>query len=299
MGEAKVWRNYDQAGLDAQYNNRIRFPDYKARFAAWAEWSAATRENLDGRLDVAVGAHPGERIDIFPAQAPRAAIHVFIHGGYWYSLDKSDYSYVAEGMAPNGVTTVLTNHVLAPHGSMDEIVAHTRAALAWTWRNAADFGADASRIFVSGHSAGGQLAMMMLATDWPAYGSDLPQDLVKGVAAISGLFELEPIQRSYLNETLRMDPAMATRNSPALLTYPRPAPLLLVPGADESDEYRRQSGDMAERWRALGYPCEMYVPAGLDHFSVVDSLIDPNAELVSRLLETMGQAWNGKSHADH
>lgn len=299
MSEAKIWLDYDQSSLDAQYNNRIRFPDYKARFAAWAEWSARTRQTQNARLDVAVGAHPGERIDVFPAPNPGAPIHVFIHGGYWYSLDKSDYSYVAEGMAPNGVATVLTNHVLAPHGSMDEILAQTRAALAWTWRNAADFGADPSRIFVSGHSAGGQLAMMMLATDWPAYGSDLPQGLVKGASAISGLFELEPIRLSYLNDTLRMDAAMAARNSPALLDYPRPAPLLLVPGADESDEYRRQSRDMARRWRDLGYPCEMYVPAGLDHFSVVDSLIDPNAELVARLLATMDTAWNEECHADH
>ncbi len=283
----EIWRDYDQAGLDAQYNNRKRFPDYVDRFAAWGEWSRASRGKLDGRLDVAFGEHPMESLDIFPAKEAGAPIYVFIHGGYWYSLDKSDFSYVAEGMVAHGVTTVVNNYVLAPHGDMDEIVWQNRAALAWTWRNATDFGADPRRIYVTGHSAGGHLAAMLLATDWPKFQAGLPPDLVKGACSISGLFELEPIRLSYLNEKLGMDREMAQRNSPALLEFPIAAPMLLVVGKDESDEYHRQSEAMAAKWGKLGYEHELFVPDGLDHFAVVDSLIDPHADLVQRQLNAM------------
>ena len=282
-----VWGDYDQAGLDTQYNNRKRFPDYVDRFAAWAEWSRGTRDKLNCRLDVAFGEQPTETLDIFPAEKTGAPIYVFIHGGYWYSLDKSDCSYVAEGMVPHGITTIVNNFVLAPHGNMDEIVRQNRAALAWIWRNAKDFGADPDRIYVTGHSAGGHLAAMLLATNWPGFEAGLPRDLVKGVCAISGLFELEPIQLSYLNEKLAMDRAMALRNSPALLEYPMAAPMLLVVGEDESDEYHRQSKVMAEKWRKLGYEHELLVPHGLDHFAIVDSLIDPQADLVQSQLRAM------------
>lgn len=282
-----IWQDYDQPGLDAQYNNRKRFPDYIDRFAAWAHWSRGTRDKLNCRLDVAFGEQATEKLDIFPANQSGAPIYVFIHGGYWYSLDKSDCSYVAEGMVPHGVTTVVNNYVLAPHASMDEIVRQNRAALAWLWQNAAEFGGDRDRIYVTGHSAGGHLAAMMLATDWPNFEVGLPRDLVKGACAISGLFELEPIQLSYLNQKLGMDPEMAKRNSPALLDYPIEAPLLLIVGKDESDEYHRQSEVMAEKWRKLGYPRQLHVPDGLDHFAIVDSLIDPNAELVQWQLDAM------------
>ena len=284
---APIWREYDQAGLDAQYNNRKRFADYVDRFAAWGEWSQGTRDKLNCRPDVAFGEHPLESLDIFPAETSGAPIYVFIHGGYWYSLDKNDFSYVAEGMVAHGVTTIVNNYVLAPLGDMDEIVRQNRAALAWIWRNATDFGADPHRIYVTGHSAGGHLAAMLLATDWPNFEAGLPRNLVKGACSISGLFELEPIRLSYLNEKLGMDREMAERNSPALLEYPITAPLLMVVGKDESDEYHRQSKAMADKWSELGYKHELFVPDGLDHFAIVDSLIDPHADLVQWQLNAM------------
>jgi arylformamidase len=291
--ESAVWRDYDQAGLDAQYNNRKRFPDYIDRFAAWAEWSKGSRAKLTCHLDLAFGDQDSEKLDIFPAAEAGAPLYVFIHGGYWYSLDKSDHSYVAEGMVPHGVATAVNNYVLAPNADMDEIVRQNRAALAWLWRNAGDYGVDPDRIYVTGHSAGGHLATMLLATDWPAFGDGLPPDLVKGACAISGLFELEPIYRSYLNDTLKLDADMAARNSPALQTYPNPSPLFLVLGEDESPEYHRQSEDMAAKWRALGYPCDTLVPKDLDHFAIVDCLIDPDADLVKAQLAAMKQAFGG------
>ena len=159
MNDTKpVWRGYDREALDAQYNNRKRFPNYTGHFDAWQHWSRETRAAIPGHLDCAFGTSPVERLDIFPAAAPGAPIYVFIHGGYWYSLDKDDYSYVAEGMRPHGFATAVNNFGLAPDWDMDAIVAQNRAAIAWLWRNAAAHGGDPSRIHVAGHSAGSSIS---------------------------------------------------------------------------------------------------------------------------------------------
>jgi arylformamidase len=286
-----VYRDYDQAQLDAEYNNRARFPDYKEHFDNWTKWSEATRSRLPGMLDVAFGKSELEKLDIFPAEQPGAPIYVFIHGGYWYSLDKSHYSYVADGMRPHGITTVVNNFALAPNVDMDTIVDQNRGALAWLWRNAESFGADRNSIYVCGHSAGGHLGLMLLATDWPKYGEGLPCDVVKGVCSIGGIFDLEPIRLSFLNKTLHMDGAQAKRNSPLSQTYRFPAPLSLVIAVDESDEFHRQSREMQNHWATLNYPTELLVPPGLDHFNVVNELANPACGLVQHQLEQMKIAF--------
>ena len=121
----------------------------------------------------------------------------------------------------------MINYPLAPSVTMDEIVRHNRMALAWLWRNAEDLGFDRDRIHASGHSAGGHLVMMLLATDWPTFGDGLPADLLKSGTPISGLYDLEPIQLCYLNEHLRMDAEAARRNTPLAQTYPVSAPALM------------------------------------------------------------------------
>jgi len=289
--ETAVYRDYDQAGLDAQYNNRARFPDFTRHFEAWGAWSRATRERLPGHLDLAFGPGASETLDVFPAETPGAPLYLFIHGGYWYSLDKSDYSYLAEGLRPHGFATAVNNFGLAPTHGMDEIVRQNRAALAWLWRNAGDYGYDRERIYAAGHSAGGHLAAMLLATDWPAWGADLPADLVKGACAIGGIFDLEPIRLSFLNEKLHLTPEQVAHHSPLRLRYPRPAPLLLVVAKDESPEFHRQSEEMAALWRGLGYPADLTVPEGLDHFDVVNQLIDPDCPLVRLQLDHMRRAF--------
>ena len=292
MNNQIVYANFTQAELDAQYNNRARFPDYETHFANWTKWSAATRKKLPCDLDIAVGETRFECIDIFPSPAALAPIYVFIKGGYWYSLDKSHYSYVAEGMRPHGITTVTNNFGLAPDHDMDTIVQHNRSTLAWLWRNADEIGADRNRIYIGGHSAGGHLGMVLLGTDWPSIDPSLPQNLVKGVCSIGGLHDLEPIRKSLINQKLHLTEEQAERHSPVNLQYPISAPLLLVTAVDESPELHRQSLIMKETWERFGYPVEMIVPPGLDHFSVVNNLGNPDSPLVLRQLEQMRYAFS-------
>ena len=290
MSEDAVWRGYDRAALDAQYNNRARIPAYEDYFERWLEWSEATRATLPGGRDVAYGDLPVETLDIFPAERPGAPVLVMIHGGYWYSLDKHHDSFVAEGCRPHGVATVVVNYGLAPEYRMDEIVRQNRAAAAWVWRNAASFGGDAARIHVLGQSAGGHLAAMLLATDWPSFGAGLPGDLVKSAVSISGIYDLEPIRLCYLNDKLGMDEAEVGRNSPVVQRYPVAAPLMLVSGDIESAEYARQAEAMAAVWEALGYPLAKLELPGFNHFTMADQLREPGSDLTRATMAQMGVA---------
>lgn len=287
MSTKIVYGAYTQEKLNAQYNNRARYPEFTGYFDDWAAWSEATRKNLPGHLDVPYGDLPCETLDIFPAAEDNAPVQAMVHGGYWYSLDKHHDSFVAEGLRPNGVTTVVINYGLAPEYGMDEIVRQNRAAVAWLWRNAGDFGADRERIYTVGQSAGGHLSVMLMATDWPRFGEGLPAGLVKGGASISGIYDLEPIRLCYLNDKVGMDADVAQRNAPIHQSYPVSLPLMIVSGDIESDEYARQAEAMERVWSAHGYPCEHVKLAGHNHFTMAHQLREPDSALIRALLRQM------------
>lgn len=269
-----IYRDYDRAGLDAQYNLRARVPDFEDYYQGWRDWSERVTGELPHHLDLAYGPTDAEKLDLFvPEGARNAPIHVFIHGGYWRAMDKADFRYIAAGLVPAGAIVAVVNYALVPAVTIDEIVRQNRAALAWLWHHAADYGGDPDRIFVSGHSAGGHLTAMMMATDWPGFDSALPRDLVKGGCAISGVFDMEPVRLCYLNDDMGMDAATAARNSPIrLLDAVTPAPLILCVGGAETDEFQRQQADFAAAWQKTGAPLTVVDAPGQHHFVVVDEL---------------------------
>lgn len=275
-----VYRDYDQAALDAQYNNRARVPDFEAIVARWQETSAADRKTLGTRLDQPYGDGPREDLDFFAAidgAGGPAPLLAFIHGGYWQSLSKEVFAFVARGFVDAGIAVANIGYPLAPDATMDEIVASVRRAMLWLADNAASLGCDPGRLFVSGHSAGGHLTAMMAETDWAAHGGR--PDLLAGGCAISGLYELEPLRLSYLNENLRLDPGQVERNSPVRLVPDRGPPVLAAVGGDESQEFQRQQDEFVAAWRARGLSCTVVQAPGCDHFSVLDSFAMPGRAL--------------------
>ncbi len=273
---AKVYRDYDQAALDGQLNLRARWPEHTEYFARWAEQSAAVRRQFGGRLDLAYGPSEGQKLDLFvPAGFDRAPLLAFIHGGYWQSLDKGDYSYLAPPYVAAGIAFASLNYDLAPAVSIEDIVAQIRAALAWLYRNAGDLGLDRERLFVSGHSAGGHLTAMAMATDWRVQAgaeADLPANLVKGGCSLSGVYDLEPLRLSYHQAVLKLDPEMARRMTPLGHPPRRAGPLILAVGSEETDEFLRQQDEYAASWRRAGLPLQVVDLPGRNHFSAVDAL---------------------------
>jgi arylformamidase len=266
----------DQAALDANYNLRAAVPEHPAWFERYAATSAAFRARWPGRLDLTYGDSPRQAIDLFlpqGSQAPQPPLLVFIHGGYWQALDRKDFSFVAERLVEAGAAAALVGYDLAPAVDMDTIVDQIRHAIAWLHRHAGAQGFDPERICLAGHSAGGHLAAMALATDWTAtFG--LPADLIKGVCAISGVFDLEPIRLCYLNQVLRLDAEQARRNSPVLLPPQAHCPVMLAVGERETEAFHRQSSAYADALRRANLPCDLTVQQGLDHFAIIMAMTD-------------------------
>src|SRR5581483_3812481 len=194
------YRGMDRAALDAAYNNRAAVADSAAIIARWQEASARFRASHPGRLDLAYGDSPRERLDLFLAAEPNAPTFAFVHGGYWQMNDKEGFAFLAPGVLAQGVNVALIEYTLAPQARMDRIVAEVRRAAAWLAEHLGDFGADPGRLYVGGHSAGGHLTAMAMTLN-----------PVRGGLAISGLYDLEPIRLCYLNDKLGLDPAEAAR----------------------------------------------------------------------------------------
>jgi arylformamidase len=282
-------RDNDPAWLDQQYNNRARVPDHATYFQKWADASLFTRQHADCQLDLRYGDGDKETLDVFHTAAPDAPVLVFVHGGYWRSLDKSEHSFVAPSFTADGALVVVPNYALAPTVTLEHMTLQLVRALAWVYLHAADHGGDPSRIVVAGHSAGGHLATMLLSCRWKDVDAELPAQLVQGALSISGLYDLEPLRHTpFLQADLQLTPASVRRLSPAF--FPRPkGKLYAVVGADESDAFMRQNQLIRDVWGPTAVPVCEPVPHA-NHFSILKHLADPGARLHELALRLLGLA---------
>jgi arylformamidase len=284
----------DGAWYDSMYNNRALVPEHAAHFAQWAKTSTDARAALKCTLDIAYGNGPNETLDIFPASSPNAPVVVFIHGGYWRSLDKSDHSFVAPALHDMGTCVVVVNYALCP-GTPDapvtipDIAQQMVKALAWTWRHIAQYGGNPQNVTVAGHSAGGHLAAMLLACDWKRVDRSMPAHWLQKALSISGLYDLMPMRKTpFLQVSLKLTPKHARMASPALWPRPKKGVLYTVAGGDESAEFLRHNRLIHQTWGPQTVPvCEDL--AGLNHFSIVTELTKKGTRL-SALMKQLIQA---------
>ncbi len=282
--------------FDRMYNNRALVPDFANHLQQWTRDSQAVRDSQPCLTDLRYGSGPSENLDIFTAanSAHGAPVHprlraatpvlVFLHGGYWRALDKSDHSFVAPSLTQQGITVVVPNYALCPAVTIPEIVMQMVKALAWVWRHIDTWGGDASRIHVAGHSAGGHLAAMMLACDWRAYAPDLPPDLVKSALSVSGLYELDSLRRSpMLQEALRLDDEQVLKASPAWLPAPKRGVLHSVVGGLESEAFLAHNQLIQNAWGLERVPTAQVLP-GLHHFSMMKTFATPGQALNQQVL---------------
>jgi arylformamidase len=234
-----------------QYNARAMIPEHPSIFTRWQQDSARVRRTTPGLFDLAYGDVAEERLDFFPTSRPGAPLLVFIHGGWWRTLDKSDFSFIAPAYTRAGINVAFTNYTLAPRASIEEIVMQQVRALAWLYRNAEHYEANRDRIAVAGHSAGAHLTAMLLAAVWPAYADDLPRDLVKAGVMLSGLYDLEPVQYAdFVNIDLELTAQRIGPLSPASMQQSHNAPFITAVGGRESDEFKKQNALIGARWKA-------------------------------------------------
>ena len=269
----ELYRGMDQATLDAAYNNGQAVADSAAILADFQQRSDALRATYPDHLDLPYGPGPRNRIDYFPASAPGPVL-VFIHGGYWQMQAKERFSFLAAGPLAHGIHVAMMGYTLAPDATLAQIVGEIRTAIGAIRQHAPALGGDASRLVVSGWSAGGHLTAMSMA-----------EPGVIGGLSISGVFDLEPIRLSYINRKLGLNAEDAAMLSPMRLPS-SPLPLVLAYGTDELPELRRQSED----YFALraGLPGKLLALAGKDHFTILEELADPAGALTAQVRALSG-----------
>ncbi len=262
----------DAETLEREYNPRVTVADPMACFRAYQAASDEARLTLQVEADIRYGDGPNQALDVYPAAGADAPVHLFFHGGYWRSQDKRDYAFVARRLVAQGVTTVVANYDLCPSVPVATIELQALQCLDFVWDQHRALGIDPRRISVSGHSAGGQLAMRLLR--------DRP-DRLAAVTAISGVFDLEPLIATSINQELRLDEATARAASPMHWIMPASAaPAWLVVGGDESEEFRRQTRAFAARIGPVVSDCAVWEVPGANHFDVLQAVFDRAASVL-------------------
>jgi arylformamidase len=288
----KLYRNFNsQTEIDKEYNAISMVSDLNAYIDYDKKANAQVCKELNNILDVKYGPLCNETMDIFPAENKDAAVLVFVHGGYWRSMNSRNFSLVARGLVSRGVTVVIPNYSLCPSVSISEITRQIQTSVAWVYQNIYQFNGSPDRIFVGGHSAGGQQVGMLVSTNWENE-YNIPKNVIKGGVPISGIFDLTPLYYSWLQPTILLNQSIILTQSPQLQIPDDGPPLLISVGENESSEFKRQSKDYHASWKKRGFKSELFIQSDKNHFTSFRDLDDPDSLLSNTVIKFIENCEN-------
>tara|TARA_E500000178_G_C16922769_1_gene708010 strand:+ start:254 stop:1117 length:864 start_codon:yes stop_codon:yes gene_type:complete len=281
---SKIYRNFNQEELDNQYRASATVPNIQLFIDQYISLSSDAQMNLDCILDLKYGPGDEETLDLFPVPKQKSSpLFIFIHGGYWRMLSKNESSFMAPNLVRKKVAVAAINYTLAPYAKIDQIVSECRRSIKWLYDNATNYGIDREQIYVGGSSAGGHLTGMMVSRNWQnSYG--IPSDVIKGGLPISGLFDLEPIAKSFVNEWMGMSDIDAKRNSPDQNITDQGCPLIVAVGENETSEFKRQSSDFTKLWNNNGRIANFLECKNNNHFDAPLELCKADSIMTKSLI---------------
>ena len=283
-----VFLDYDKAEIDAAYDQSLWAPNQAEIAKRNAQMSAAAVARLGEPRRLAYGPTAIERVDVYVAKRPNAPINIFIHGGAWRVGSAAAYAYLAELFVDSGAHFVAVdfNNVIETGGDLLPMADQVRRAVAWVYRNAAQFGGNPNRLYVSGVSSGAHLASVVLTSDWKKdFG--LPVDLIKGGLCASGMYDLFPVSLSARNTYVKFTDAVVEALSARRHLERLVAPIVVAYGTLETPEFQRQSSEFADAVRSMGKPVTLLVGEGYNHFELHETLGNPYGLLGRAVLGQM------------
>lgn len=271
-----VWLDMDQKELDDAYDQTVYAPNHELVAKRRTLASEAARRRLDPAERVAYGETEVEKLDIYKTRKANAPVNVYIHGGAWKSGEAKNFAAPAEMFVHAGAHYVIVDFVQVGDtgGDLLPMIRQVRSAVAWVYKNAARFGGDPQRVYLTGHSSGAHLSGCTLVTDWEKeFG--LPADVIKGGLLISGMYDLKPVRLSkrskYVNFTDEVEQALSSQRHLDKLN----APIIVAYGSQETPEFQRQNREFAAAVKAAGKPVELIVGEGFNHFEMQETLANP------------------------
>lgn len=273
-----VWLDLDQKELDDAYDQTVYAPNQQLLAKRRAAASAAALERLGPPERVAYGPSEHEKLDVYKTHQPNAPVNVYVHGGAWRNGQAKDFAAPAEMFVNAGANFAVLDFVQIQDagGNLLPMAQQVRSAVAWVYKNAASFGADPKRVYITGHSSGAHLSGCALVTDWEKdFG--LPPDILKGGLLISGMYDLKPVRLSKRSEYVKFTDAIEEELSSIRHLDKLHAPITVCYGTQETPEFQRQSRDFAAAVKAAGKPVELLVGESLNHFEMQETLGNPYA----------------------
>lgn len=285
-----VFLHYDQAALDAAYDQAHWAPNRTAAWERRTDMAELVRDTLGAPERHAYGPTDIEQLDVFRAPRAGAPILIFLHGGAWTRGTAREHGFPAEMFVSAGVTYVVPDFadVTAVQGDLGVLVDQCRRAIAWVYRNAERIGGDRDRIYLCGQSSGGHLASVALITDWAAHG--VPGDVVKAALCISGLYDLRGARLSARSRYVAFTDAIEDGCSAQRHIAAIPCPVTVAYGTLDSPEFQRMGAEFADALAAAGKLATRIVARGYNHFELLETLGNPYGILGRSALAMMGLA---------
>ena len=282
-----VFKQFSQSELDIEYNNRLRVPEVESLYKSWVSPSEAIFSDFLSYKDLSYGSSKREKIDlILPSGKGPHPVNLYFHGGYWMSRQKTDQTFIARSFVQSGHAMALIEYDLIPQVRMSNIIDQCVQAVLWLFNNSKKFNLDPNKIFISGHSAGGHIVSMLCVADWQKHCPHFP-DVIKGVCGISGVYDLLPVQKSYMQEILCFtDEEVREFSSIRFKNIPK-IPFIIAVGGCESQEFIRQSKDFALEWNKKGGNCNFFNIEDKNHFTILEDLTNIKSTLVKKIVNQM------------
>ena len=269
--------------LEKEYSPSTCIQNYNELINEYGSKSKIAESITTVIKDISYGKSKEECLDFFPAAEKNSPLLVFLHGGYWQRLSKNESTFPAPHFVSSGINFAAINYTLAPQASIDEITEECRRSIIWLFNHADKLGMNPEKIFLLGSSAGAHLAAMLLLTDWDAY--QLPSNVIKGATLLSGIYDLRPIVKTYINEPLLMNEQLAEELSPLFLVKKSTAQIIISWGEHETSEFKRQSIDFSNKWKKMGNTCTIFEEKNTNHFDILFQMENEQSKLKLEMLK--------------
>lgn len=288
--KTSVYKNYTQAELDDEYNNRAKVSNFSSYMEEASAFCRAAKDAYQNMETICFDDQSGLEMDVIhPTNMGNdpVPVQIFFHGGYWKALSKNEYTFVARAFADHGIATAIVDYGLIPAINMTELIRQCRQSIAYIFTNANRLQIRQSHIHISGHSAGGHIAAMCFATNWTEFNKDLPNQIIRSAVGISGLYDLLPISKCFLQADLDLSANDVKEHSPVLHQAPKHGQFHSIVGSLEGAEYEAQSSALHTAWpNSLAKPS---ILSNHDHFSIVNALANPASDTSTFIRNAMGQ----------
>ena len=277
------WERMSIETLEREYSPSSCVTNYLELVQSYTSESKEISKLLKFEKDLIYGISIDETLDLCLAEVDDSPLVIFIHGGYWQLLSKNDCLFPAKDFFDEGISYCSIDYTLAPHANIDEMIEQCIRAVQWLYQSAIKYGYDEKKFFLIGSSAGAHLAAMTMLTDWENY--DLPADIIKGCTLLSGVYDIRPIVKTYINEPLNLDMKTASMLSPLFKVRSHTANLIISWGENETNEFKRQSIEFDKKWKACGNTSHLLEVKGNNHFDIVFNMMKKDCVLRKLIID--------------